>query len=429
VILHFRDSSETTGTREAVKPPVEQPELPAEEQIAALKQEETALAQTAIKDFPGNTEALFLLGNVYRNQGASEKAAECWEQCLEINPEDVKAYDNLGRIAFQKGNYEKALDLWQKVSEINPKLEGIYNSLGSTLTCLGRTEEAVEMFQKDIDISERPIQSHFMLGSQYQLLKEYEKAKQCYETVIEMQPNHISSYHGLVTVFAMLGDKEKSKEFMETFRNLKEEEMKALKERDSRFDDLVLARQSAAATCNDLGQFYYGLRDVRKAEELLERAAKLDAGQSECRVLLASLYERDGRDAKALECYEEISRIKPDNVNCHRNIGVISFELQRYDTSEKAFRKVIELEPKQSFGYRYLAFLYLIMNKRPGEARKLAEKGVALEKTGDNLFVFSMACNVTGDRAGAVRAIEEAIQLEPGNVKYQQMYEKLKKGN
>ena len=435
-ILHFRNGGETTGIKEAGRPPAEQPEhstappeLPIEEQITVLKQEETSLAQTVTKDFPGNTEALFLLGIVYRNQGASDKAAECWERCLEINPEDAKACDNLGRIAFQKGNYKKALELWQKASEINPKLERIYNSLGGALTCLGRTEEAVTMFLKDIDMSERPIHSHFMLGSQYQLLKEYEKAKQCYETVIEIQPNHINAYHGLAMVYAMLGDKEKSEGYMEKFRNLKAEEMKALKERDRNFNDLVSTRRSAAKTCKDIGRFYYIHSYVGKAEELLQRAAALDPEQSECRVLLASLYEQDGRGVQALQCYEELSRIKPDNVNCHGNIGVICFELQRYDDAEKAFRKVIELEPKQSFGYRYLAFLYLSMNKRLDEARELAEEAVALEKTGDNFFVFSLVCNMTDDQAGALRAIEQAIKLEPGNVKYQQMYKQLKKEN
>lgn len=435
-ILHFRNGGEATGVKEAGKLPAEQPEhstappeLPIEEQITVLKQEETTLAQTVSRDFPGNTEALFLLGSVYRNHGVSEKAAECWERCLEINPEDAKAYNNLGRIAFQKGNYEKALELWQKASEINPKLERIYNSLGGALTCLGRTEEAISMFQKDIHISERPIQSHYMLGVQYQLLKEYEKAKQCYETVIEIQPNHVSAYHGLATVCAMLGDKEKSGRLMEKFRNLKAEEMKALKERDRRFNDLVLTRRSAAETCKDIGQFYYIHSYVGKAEELLQRAASLDPEQSECRILLASLYEHDGRISQALQCYEELSRIEPDNVNCHGNIGVICFELQRYDDAEKAFRKVIELEPSQSFGYRYLAFLYLCTNKRLDEARALAEKAVALEKTGDNFFVLSIACDETGDRAGAVRAIEQAMELEPENEKYRQIYEQLKKEN
>jgi tetratricopeptide (TPR) repeat protein len=141
------------------------------------------------------------------------------------------------------------------------------------------------------------------------------------------------------------------------------------------------------------------------------------------------LYEQDGRISEALQCYEELSRIKPDNVNCHLNIGVICFELQRYDDAEKAFRKVIELDPSQSSGYRYLAFLYVSMNKRLPEARELAEKAASQEKTGDNFFVLSLACDMTGDHTRAVWAIEQAMEVEPENVKYQQVYRQLKKGN
>ncbi len=69
------------------------------------------------------------------------------------------------------------------------------------------------------------------------------------------------------------------------------------------------------------------------------------------------------------------------------------------------------------------------MNRKLPEARKLAEKAVALEKTGENFFILSWACNVNGDRASAMSAIQQAIKLEPGNIEYRQMYEQLKRGN
>jgi len=260
------------------------------------------------------------------------------------------------------------------------------------------------------------------------LLKEYEKARKCYETVIKMAPGYKQAYHGLATVCAMLGEKEKSKGFMETFRNLKDEEMKALKERDSRFDDLASVRQTVAQAHTDVGQLYYLRRSSTKAEKLLQRAATLDAEQPGCRILLASLYQQDGRVAQALRLHEQLAMIEPHNAVHHGNVGVLSVQLQRYDRAEKAFRKAIDLAPKQSFGYHYIAYLYLKMNRKLPEARKLAEKAVALEKTGENFFILSRACNVNGDRASAMSAIQQAIKLEPGNIEYRQMYEQLKRG-
>jgi tetratricopeptide (TPR) repeat protein len=397
--------------------------------IEALKKEAIDIAVQLTKDFPGDVRAIFLLGDIYKSLGSSAKAAECWEKCLEINPNYADAYHNLGRIAFQKAKYEKAVELWRKAVGINPELPGIYNSLGSALMCLGKTREAVKAFQKDIEISGQSIHSQFMLGEQYQLLEEYENAKKCYETVIKIKPDYTSAYHGLATVCERLGENDKSRDFMEKFKKLKLLEMKALKERDSAFNDLVSVRQTVAEAHTDVGRLYYSRRNPAKAEKLLQRAAALDPKQSKCRVLLASMYEQGQRLAEALECYKQISHIKPDNVNCHGNIGVISFQLKRYYDADKAFRKVIELEPNNSFGYRYLAYLYLSTEKQIPEARKLAEKAVTLEKTGENYFIFAWDCNMTGDQARARWAIKRAIELEPGNKVYKQMYEQMKRGD
>lgn len=403
--------------------------LTPEQEVAALKKEAINAAIQLTKDFPNDAEAFFLSGLVYRNQGNSEKTIMCWERCVELDSNHTKAYHGMGEVALDKGEYEKAVELWQRVLEIDPKLPGVYNSLASALMCMGKAEEAVKAFQKDIEISGQSVHSQFMLGKQYQLLKEYEKAGKCYETVIKMAPGYTQAYHGLATVCAMLGEKEKSREFMETFRNLKDEEMKALKERDSRSDDLASVRQTVAQAHTDVGQMYYLRGSSAKAEKLLQRAATLDAEQTGCRILLTELYQQDGRVTRALQLHEQLAMIEPHNAVHHCNAGVLSIQLQRFDRAEKAFRKVIELDPKQSFGYYYLAYLYLKMNRKLPEAGKLAEKAVAQEKTGENFFILSWACNVNGDRASAMSAIQQAIKIEPGNIEYRQMYEQLKRGN
>ncbi|MCK4822014.1 tetratricopeptide repeat protein [bacterium] len=394
----------------------------------ALKEEAIDIAVQLTKDFSNSADAVFLLGNVYRNQGNSTMAVKCWERYLELNPDHAEAYDGMGWVAFQKAEYQKAVELWHRVLEINPRLPGVYESLACALICLGRAEEAIMALQKNIEISEKPINSYFMLGKQYLLLKEYEKAKKCYETVIRMQPAHVSAYYGLATACERLGQKDKFKDYIEKFKELKAGEMQALKARDSAFDDLVSLRRNVAQTHTRIGQFYYVRKNSQKAEELLRRAATLDPKHSDCRILLASLYQQDGRVAQALQLHEQLAMIEPHNTVHHGNVGVLSVQLQRFDRAEKAFRKAIDLAPKQSFGYQYIAYLYLTMNRKLPEARKLAEKAVALEKTGENFFILSRACNVNGDRASAMSAIQQAIKLEPNNIKYRQMYEQLKRG-
>jgi tetratricopeptide (TPR) repeat protein len=85
--------------------------------------------------------------------------------------------------------------------------------------------------------------------------------------------------------------------------------------------------------------------------------------------------------------------------------------------------------PKSSGGYRELAQLYLRAGKGYPQARALAEKAVALEPTALNYFVLSWALDMNGETENALKAIEKAIQLEPTNMKYRNVYEHIKSKN
>ena len=114
---------------------------------------------------------------------------------------------------------------------------------------------------------------------------------------------------------------------------------------------------------------------------------------------------------------------------CKLNIGILSARLKHIDNAEEAFRKVIDLRPESSTGYRELAQSYLRTGRALPQARALAEKAVALEPIAVNYFVLSWACDMNGDSANGLEAIEHAIQLEPGNSKYKKIYEHIKNKN
>ena len=398
----------------------------AEREIAALKKEEMELAEGIMRAFPDNANAFVLMGNVLERHGEAVKAIEFFDKALERDPNRPSVYESIGWFYLHKGQYAEAIRHWRKALAINPKSPGIHNNIARALMGLGRPTDAIEALEKDIRISPRAATSHFLLGQLYFKREEYEKAKEHYEKAIAIEPNHTNAYYGLFTLHSRLKDKAQARDYMATFRKLKTEDMKVLKDRNNALDDLVKMRQGAAQTYMLAGQMYGAKRDTQRVEKLLNRAVALDPNNTTCLHRLAYLYVTSNRVNEALHLYKTISETDSTDSLCYLNSGLLSARIKKFADAEEAFLKVIERAPKASNGYRELARLYLTTKRNLPQARELAEKAAALEPVAVNYFVLSWACDVNGDSENALKAIRRAIELDPANKQYKNVYEHIK---
>ena len=404
-------------------------ELTPEQQIAALKKEELELAKSLMNEFPNSTSATLLMGNVLERHGDADEAVKFMRKVLELNPKRPDVYKSIGWFEMQKGQYEKAITNWRKALEINPKIPDMHNSIALAFLGLGKQKEAIEELKKDIQISPNSAFNYFMLGQVYLQLKDYDNARKSYEKAIALQPDYTNAYHGLFTVCIRLKEKTKAREYMTIFRKLKAEDMKHLKDRNKVFDDLVNMRKGAAETFMQVGQMFQKKGDFHKAEEFFKRATTLDSKNTIYLQKLAYLYQINNRISDALKLYKKIIELEPQNLYCYLNIGILSIHLKKAGDAEAAFLKAIAISPKNSIGYRELAQLYLRAGVKLTKARELAEKAVELEANATNYFVLSWACDKNGDPASGLKAIEQAIKLEPNNMRYKNVYEHIKKKN
>jgi tetratricopeptide (TPR) repeat protein len=397
-----------------------------EQKIAALKKEELELAETLMKDFPNSLNPIMLMGNLWERHGDATRAMEYFNKVLQQDPKRPDVYKSIGWFYMNKGQYEQAIGYWQKALRIDPNIPGVHNNIALALMGQNKQSRAIGELEKDIRISPRSASSYFLLGQLYLRQKEYEKAGNNYEKAIEIKPDYPNAYYGLFTLSAKLKQQKKAAEYMAVFKKLKAEEMKVLKDRNEAVDDLIEMQKGAAETYSLAGKMYQDAGDFQKAEVLLKKATALDPENIQCLGKLASLYITKNRITDAIPLYRRISEIDPNDPICHLNIGVLSMRLKQFGNAEEAFRKVIEVAPESSGGYRELAQLYLRTGKGYPEAIQLAEKAVALEPTALNYFVLSWACDMNGDSKNALKAIERAMQLEPANMKYRNVYEHIK---
>jgi tetratricopeptide (TPR) repeat protein len=111
------------------------------------------------------------------------------------------------------------------------------------------------------------------------------------------------------------------------------------------YDDLLDARQAAAATCGDAAAVYRSQRNISKAEELLRRAAALDSKKTDYRTRLALVFTEAGRQAEAAEVCKDLIELEPNSAAHHLNLGVVYARMKQFDAARKLARRALELAP------------------------------------------------------------------------------------
>lgn len=427
-------SSPATEPSTAVeKPPAEVPQTKPKGQeslfapdieIDSLKAEAVDVALQLTQDLPG-PKSIALLGDVHLNNGNSKEAVECWRKSLELDPNNAVAFNGMAWIAMQKAEYEKAVELWQRAIQIDPNLPDVHGALAGALVCLGRSEQAIESLKRDIQLSPRPAHSLVMMANQHMLLKEYEEAIAAFKAAINHQPGYSSAYYGLANAYARTGEMEASREYMNTFKEMKVKEMDALKQRDKAFDDLTSVCQEASKAHAAIGRLYLMNNRPAKAEQLLRRAAQLDPENTVSRIILASFYQQVGRNDQALRIYDELIRIEPGRVEHYINKGISAAMLGQLGRAEATFQEIIRLYPTRAIGYKELARFYLKAGAKPAEALALTRKAVDINGTAENFGLLSWACEVNKDQQGAIDAIRRALELEPNNEDYNEIFQRI----
>ncbi len=180
-------SARTTAVEPGPRSPAGPPEAPkatvpasassAQEQIAALKQEQLELVQGLVAEFPNREGALVLMGNVLQFQARGAEADEFWKRALQINPKRADVYWSLGERAMLTGSYEEAVSYWRQAIAIDPRLPMLSGNLALALMGLGRHPEAVEVLEKGRSAGILSTFDCFVLGQAYLQLGQLEQQR------------------------------------------------------------------------------------------------------------------------------------------------------------------------------------------------------------------------------------------------------------
>ncbi len=114
-----------------------------------LKQYDQALQTLAdiMKINPGNPEALFMLGMVYRDQGKTDLAIGAFQSAVERNPDMSEAWVILGDL-MDRTNNPLAIQYFDNAIRVDPDNVAAWHAKAYYLQNNDKIDEALEIYQK-----------------------------------------------------------------------------------------------------------------------------------------------------------------------------------------------------------------------------------------------------------------------------------------
>ena len=158
------------------------------------------------------------------------------------------------------------------------------------------------------------------------------------------------------------------------------------------------------------------LGDAGKADLAAEEVKKLLDGKNdrETYLSLAQIYEKGknfGEMGKAIDSAEKLSESKEEKEGVYFTRGAMLEKMKKFDEAEAAFKKVLDLNPKNGSALNYLGYMLADRNIRLPEAQDMIQRALSLEpNNGAYLDSLGWVYYRLGKLSEAEETLKQAIE-------------------
>lgn len=168
---------------------------------------------------PNDSDGWYHLGRTKYSENRFTEAVTAFEECLKLDPKNVKAEDNVGLTLAGLGRYDEAAAKYQQAiaweADAPNKDPGPYVDWGSLLLDSNQPESALPLFLQAVKIAPRKSKPHELLGKAYSQLGELANAQEHLEIAVSLSPQSAPLHFMLGQVYRKRGLIDKAKSELE----------------------------------------------------------------------------------------------------------------------------------------------------------------------------------------------------------------------
>lgn len=287
--------------------------------------------------------------NIDKVRGAIEKA-------INIDPNRDIYYRNMSVALFAQAN--------QRVAEKGQDL-----SADDSTFISNSIKGALQSADRAVGLSPEDPQNYALLANVYEgvlvtMEQADERAIENYEKAIEKDPQNPGLYLKIAGIYITLSDVEAAKQQQQS----------------------ADSGQNAGAELSQKSK-----ENLAMAKERINKALEIKNDYADANLLLASIYEREGDIAKAIEKEKENKNMYPGTPGVMFRLGLLYYKDKQLDNAKQEFQQAIQVDKNYS-NARY--FLGLILDEQDDKTGALEQFEKIAELNSDNENIFKIVDNL-----------------------------------
>ncbi|MEM3396909.1 MAG: tetratricopeptide repeat protein [Thermoplasmata archaeon] len=366
----------------------------------AERYEEAVKTGLKIVETEETPELWYSIGNLLLKLGRIERALECYQQAVYLNPELVEAYVARGKVFAEKGEFEKAAGEYRRAVEIRPDAYEPRFALATLLTKQKQYQEALEHIEKAI-ATKRSAEALLEKARILNSLGKLEESVTAYEQAFQVSQQIPEILYEKALVLEKLGLIEPAIETLEKNLQLHKHE------------------KSASA----LVEMLEGVGKLEQALEVCERAFN-DYKTELFLIARERLFQKLGRIEELVAHYDFLLEKARTPEFLYKKAELL-LQLKRYDEARESIEEALSIEKKPEYFLVY-ARITAAAGSIDGALSVLA-KGLRSFKNHIGLTAERAKLLIAAGRGEeAEKIVQELIEEEPENLEYLHLLAKLK---
>ncbi|MBU2567771.1 MAG: tetratricopeptide repeat protein [Elusimicrobia bacterium] len=310
--------------------------------------------------------------------------------CVEITRTKYTSYSHYlqGLVHLRDGNLTKAQYEFERTIEHDTNAVAAYRELILIYLQTGRIEKARALANIFSGLADN-LETKLFLGTFYVIINDTTSAINVYDEVLKEQPDNKDAILTLASIYNQI-DPEKALYYWDSYIKFSPDESEAYYRKA-----LTLIK----------------LKKNNEAEELLKSAIKNKPEDVLLHLTLSELYEHQKQFVPAAEELHRTAQLEPNNHVLHMRAGGLYFLAGEHAKAEESFRKAIEIAPRESSAFFWLAILYE-EKKLWHEAIQYIRKSIDLQPDVVSYLRLSYYYTQVKDAPKAIDTLQRALKKD-----------------